>query len=826
MKVSDEDRAKIVQWVKDHPDVVASPIRRDTVWCKAPTLEDPKRKVKRNKLLHTISVREMHNGLFKPEIGLPEIVQKHGRSQLSDTVLREILKFEAPEIRKMSKFLKETCCCRICESMNFKQDALNMWRRKKRKELRVKWEELPEGTTRGQRDAKSAAAEELALFMAEGFSVDEDLHPTASAAALSIQCAPPAEFEGSGLTKLKCASSKCDLCPAFKRPAFELSVDDDSDTVTFLSFATKLTCSKHGIIPEGVECLTCKKMKNPKKRGKTSKKEHQMANQMAFQDFWAVYIEELQKFRMHLFQIKTNCKKFVTNVRRKAVKPGSIATQQDFAEALTIKHQKEVQAMHFGGNVTVSIEGYTVHFPNPVDEEKISFHFHSFLSDSKQQDSATVDNHMDKLIKCLKKSGVLQKGGRLLCSSDGCAKQCKCSSALRFMSHLSCKHEVAIDRAIGCPGHGKCEVDAINAVDKNTIFRESCKPVQNPEETSQVGTKLLQTFTVNNVRGGSKYSAAMNCKNVLESKGTEGVKSMGKSAKREQGRGIERRHWHVRGLLEQLSDVRCKTVGVEKFPEGCSFSDMHHYHVCPDLGPSRAALRRHPCNCMSCDEVISSPWKPGVKDLAKQPRFENPDGCCFRSLFDDENKWHFVELQERAASDAEEVDEERKVVLRHVTTSVARSIEIGNVGAYAFDKGEGDRGEEDCHLVEFASLPFTDQEGSKCVWKVKCFWLNSIPTARHWYTKSTDEATLSVVHLVATDLQMHPISPTNMVRSHLVRKDAERLGALRLSNHSHDFIQDEMERRERLECDPSRVFGEDEGSSGSEEEDEDEVDNF
>ena len=196
LKVSEEDRAKIVQWVKDHPAVVASPIMRDTVWCKAPTPDDPKRMVKRNKLLRTISVRELHNDLFKPEIGLPEIVSKHGESQLCDTVLREII---PPEVKKMSKFLKETCCCRICESMNFKQDALNMWRRKKRKELKAKWEELPEGTTRGQRDAKEAAAEELALFVAEGFSGDEDLHPTPSAAALSIQCAPPAGFKGSGL---------------------------------------------------------------------------------------------------------------------------------------------------------------------------------------------------------------------------------------------------------------------------------------------------------------------------------------------------------------------------------------------------------------------------------------------------------------------------------------------------------------------------------------------------------------------------------------------------------------------------------------------------
>ena len=462
--------------------MVASPIRRDTIWCRrTPTPDDPRRKERRSKLLCTTSVRELHADLFKPEIGLPEIVVKDEKKQLCDTVLREIIKLGAPEIRKMSKFLKETCCCRICESMNFKQDALNMWRRntlnmwrrKKRKELRVKWEELPEGTTRGQRDAKATAAEELALFVAEAFCGDEDLHPTASAAALSIQCAPPAEFEGSGLTKLKCASSKCTACPPFKRPAFELSVDDDSDTVIFHSHETKINCSKHGVLTEGDECLTCKKMKNPKKKGKISKKEHQVMNQLGFQGFWAVYLEELEKFRMHLFQIRTNCKKFVTNVRRQAVKPWSVATQQDFAEALTIKHQKEVQAMHFGGNVTVSIEGYTVHFPKPDDEEKISFHFHSFLSDSKQQDSSTVDNHMEKLIKHLKETGVLKDGGRILGSSDGCAKQHKCSSALRFMSNFSVKHGVAIDCAIGCPGHGTCEVDAINAVDKNTIFRES-----------------------------------------------------------------------------------------------------------------------------------------------------------------------------------------------------------------------------------------------------------------------------------------------------------------------------------------------------------------
>lgn len=96
-------------------------------------------------------------------------------------------------------------------------------------------------------------------------------------------------------------------------------------------------------------------------------------------------------------------------------------------------------------------------------------------------------------------------------------------------------------------------------------------------------------------------------------------------------------------------------------------------------------------------------------------------------------------------SDAEEVDEEREVVLRHVTTTVARSIQIGNVGAHAFDMGEGGRGEESHHLVEFASLPWTDQEDDKCAWKVNHLWFNSVHRARHWCTKSDSQATLSGV---------------------------------------------------------------------------------
>ena len=258
-----------------------------------------------------------------------------------------------------------------------------------------------------------------------------------------------------------------------------------------------------------------------------------------FQKFWSDYIQELKGFRMHHFQCVTNCKKFVTNVRRACVQSGSIAIQHDFTEALKIQHQKEIQSQHFGGNVSVSIEGYTVHYPDPhaVDGSITIFDFHSFLSDDKQQMAATVDNHMSKLIECLKNQQVLKDGGRILGSTDGCAKQYKCATAIHFMSLLSYKENVVIDRAIGTPGHGKCEVDAINGVDKNRIYREAMKTIHDPEKVSQTRSKLLQQFTVNNVEGGSSYRAALTYKHVLDQY-AEGVKSEGKGEKREHMRGI------------------------------------------------------------------------------------------------------------------------------------------------------------------------------------------------------------------------------------------------------------------------------------------------
>ena len=50
------------------------------------------------------------------------------------------------------------------------------------------------------------------------------------------------------------------------------------------------------------------------------------------------------------------------------------------------------------------------------------------------------------------------------------AGQYRCGTAFYFLSALSATHKVAISKAIGAPGHGKCIVDGINGNTKRKLI--------------------------------------------------------------------------------------------------------------------------------------------------------------------------------------------------------------------------------------------------------------------------------------------------------------------------------------------------------------------
>ena len=106
----------------------------------------------------------------------------------------------------MSKYLKQMCCCMICESFAFKHGALNIQRKDFLKDLTEEWEALQDGPTRAQRSANNVAHAKYLLYQVHGHCANENLHPKTSDAALCIQCKPPEEFEDTDFPRLKCAS--------------------------------------------------------------------------------------------------------------------------------------------------------------------------------------------------------------------------------------------------------------------------------------------------------------------------------------------------------------------------------------------------------------------------------------------------------------------------------------------------------------------------------------------------------------------------------------------------------------------------------------------
>ena len=71
------------------------------------------------------------------------------------------------------------------------------------------------------------------------------------------------------------------------------------------------------------------------------------------------------------------------------------------------------------------------------------------------------------------------------------------------------------------------------------------------------------------------------------------------------------------------------------------------------------------------------------------------------------NKWYIVEIQDSKEGDPEDTAELYHDVLHHMTSVIARDIEIGSFGAVCtVDKESAKDG---YYLIQFTSLPFTAQ---------------------------------------------------------------------------------------------------------------------
>ena len=362
-------------------------------------------------------------------------------------------------------------------------------------------------------------------------------------------------------------------------------------------------------------------------------------------------------------------------------------------------------------------------------------------------------------------------------------------------------------------------MDAINGVDKNIIGRITKRSLQSADDALNEDAASLKPYSFNNSGRGEEYSAARDCVRVLQKQGPEGAQSDGlKRVKRHANRGINQRHWTVRPLTEKLSAAKAKTIQIPE--EGVSFKDMYCYYCSFELGRGVAALRRVPCHCQACETMIRLPWRAGVP-AKDQPRFQQVLDCHLRPVLEEANKWFIVEIQDSKEGDPEDTAELYHDVLHHMTSVIARDIEIGSFGAVCtVDKESAKDG---YYLIQFTSLPFTAQVENGTL-QVKGQWLYELPGAPLWfYHEEAPEETVDLTTILVPNLNLIPFSPDNQPRGKISRKVAGINDAMRLTQEDHDTIMDEIQLRDRLEYDPMMVMdGDDEEEDLESESDEEE----
>ena len=95
--------------------------------------------------------------------------------------------------------------------------------------------------------------------------------------------------------------------------------------------------------------------------------------------------------------------------------------------------------------------------------------FHSHFSADSRQDASTTNVHVVKMMDKLKLNNQAISGCTVWESTDGCSKQYRCGSTLYFLSYISFKYKIIIDRMIVAPGHGKDLADGLNSSDERYL---------------------------------------------------------------------------------------------------------------------------------------------------------------------------------------------------------------------------------------------------------------------------------------------------------------------------------------------------------------------
>ena len=113
------------------------------------------------KLLLQCSVRELHNDLYCPILGLGnKVTDDNGDRLVSDTMFRSIL---PPELRPLTNRYKEVCCCELCQIFHYIHSGHNSFRSQQLHEMEREMKKMPDDTP-SEKEKKAIAKASILFF--------------------------------------------------------------------------------------------------------------------------------------------------------------------------------------------------------------------------------------------------------------------------------------------------------------------------------------------------------------------------------------------------------------------------------------------------------------------------------------------------------------------------------------------------------------------------------------------------------------------------------------------------------------------------------------
>ena len=367
------------------------------------------------------------------------------------------------------------------------------------------------------------------------------------------------------------------------------------------------------------------------------------------------------------------------------------------------------------------------------------------------------------------------------------------------MSLIAVTYRIVYDRAIGAPGHGKDEVDGLNAVDKRFIS-DKMSLVVTPE-ANESSKRVAPEAMVEGVSKSIAHEAARLCSDMAR---VEGVKSEGKYQKRETNASMKKRHYHVHEIdsTEHLNlQMTCKPFLTGRNQTGNGLKSMYNIRADPDLGLGRVAVRRIPCACEACRHQLMQDWDPNV-EAEEQNRYVRSTTCLLWGIFEGLNVWNIVQLLPGKDNDDEEIQTIHRIVLDAKIESLC--VEEDKIGAFQTEDPDSDG----YYLVKWTSKPYRLKEArelteysppilvAKGELVADAVYFNQVPRAPRWYTPAEIATTVRLQQVILANFVL---VDNEQLPNTCNKSEAKRKGARKVSEYDHCRLLDEISRMDILE---------------------------